>query len=127
MSGYAPKDVTYTPTNSFSGVVTNKTITKADGFPITAEGSRNFVAKITASSTAIVGTVTAKLQTAIGSDWVDSKTVVITADGNFYIKLNVEVTADQTFLPLLSAGRIVITSTNAGDAGTFAVNILQQL
>lgn len=102
--------------SSISGIVTNSPISKE--YPITANGSLHHVVKIVASAVTVAGAITAKLQTAIGSDWVDSKTVSITAAGNFYIKLNVEVAGDQTFLPLLNKGRIVITSTNAGDAAT---------
>lgn len=122
----------YSPINEanggapISGVVTNQPVSKE--FPVTAGGSLHFVAKITAAAVTSAGTITAKLQTAIGNDWVDSKTVVISATGIFYIKLNVEVAGDQTFLPLLSKGRVVITTTNASDAVTItAVNVLQEI
>lgn len=127
MSGYSPKDVSLTvPENTISGVVTNQPITSV--FPITEGGSLNFVVKVVASGVTVVGAITAKLQTAIDGVFVDSKTVSITANGPFYIKLNVEVTADQTFLPLLSAGRVVITTTNAGDAAILQhISVLQAL
>jgi hypothetical protein len=97
-------------------------------FPITAGGALNFVAKITTSSVTVVGSITAKLQTAIGSDWVDAKTATISASGSVYIKLNVEVAADQTHLPLLNRGRIVVTTTDAGDELTVEdVRVLQEL
>lgn len=127
MAGYSPYDRSISaPGNTFTGVVTNQPVSSE--FTITEGGSLNLVIKITAASVTVVGGITAKLQTAIGSDWVDSKTVAIAATGSVYLKFNVEVTADQTYLPLLSKGRIVITTTNAGDAATIsAVNVLQAL
>lgn len=124
MNGWAPNNVEIA--GVVSGVVTNQPISRP--FPITAGGSKNFVLKIKTSAATVVGTITAKLQTALGDDWVDSKTVVIAASGNVYIKLNVEVTADQTFLPLLAKGRVVLTTTNAGDSITLtSVETLQEL
>lgn len=129
MNGWSAKSLSLGPTASGSGVVTNRVVTQSEeGFPITAGGATHFVAKIVASGVTVVGTVTAKLQTAIGDDWQDSKTVAISANGIFYIKLNVEVAGDQTFLPLLNKGRIVVTTTNAGDAYTVdSVDVLQEL
>lgn len=86
------------------------------------------VIKLVASGVTVAGAITAKLQTAIDGFFVDSKTVSITASGAYYIKLNVEVTADQTYLPLLSAGRVVVTTTNAGDAAVIGnISVLQAL
>lgn len=124
MNGWSSKSVAK-PT-VISGVVANQVATVV--YPITAGGSLNKVIKIKASSVTVVGSITAKLQTAISNDWVDSKTVTISANGDFYIKLNIEVAGDQTFLPLLNAGRVVVTTTNAGDAVTIdSVDILQEL
>lgn len=96
-------------------------------YPITAGGSIHHVVKIVASSVTVSAGITAKLQSAIGSDWQDSKTAVISANGIVYIKLNAETAGDQTFLPLLNKGRVVIT-TGAGDAVTIdSINILQEL
>lgn len=124
MNGWSAKEVSI-PT-VVSGIVTNQVVSLP--YPISAGGALNCVLKIAASGVTVAGTITAKLQTAIGSDWVDSKTVTVSANGNFYIKLNVEVTADQTFLPLLNQGRVVLTTTNAGDAVSIdAINVLQEL
>lgn len=124
MNGWSASS--YVTAQAISGVVTNQVVSRP--YPITAGGSLHHVIKVVASGVTVVGSVTAKLQTAIGSDWVDSKTVAITADGNFYIKLNVEVAGDQTYLPLLNQGRVVITTTNAGDAVTISdVQVLQEL
>lgn len=126
--GYTPKNVVAGPGQIISGVVTNQVISK-EGFPITAGGAnRCLVIKLKVSGVTSVGTITAKLQTAIDSDYVDSKTVVITANGDFYIKLNNAASADQTFFPLLSKGQVVITTTNAGDAVSItSINVLQEV
>jgi hypothetical protein len=96
-------------------------------YPITAGGSLNHVVKLVASGVTLTNAITAKLQSAIGNDWVDSKTVSISADGNFYIKLQSNASADQTHLPLLNKGRLVIT-TGVGDLVTISsVEVLQEL
>ena len=97
-------------------------------FTLSAGGAvEGLVVKITASGVTLATAITAKLQTAIDQEWVDSKTVSITTNGNFYIKLLGNAAADQTFLPLLASGRIVIT-TGAGDAVTVdTIKILQEL
>lgn len=126
MNGYTPDNVTLSPLAAVSGVVTNSVLTKE--FPITAGGSRHLVVKVKASGVTVVGSITAKLQTAIDGEFVDSKTVTVTANGNFYIKLMAETAGDQTYLPLLRSGRVVLTTTNAGDAVTIdSVSVLQEL
>ena len=127
MNGWSAKDVTLSPGQAISGVVTNQAIS-VEGWPITAGGAVHLVVKVKASGVVVVGAITAKLRTAIGSDYEDSKTVSISGSGSFYIKLNVEVAGDQTFLPLLNKGQIVITTTNAGDMITVdSVDVLQAL
>lgn len=126
MSGWSGTEILQGSSQAISGVVTNQVISK-EAF-ITAEGALHYVAKIVASGVTVVGTITAKLQTAIGGDWVDSKTATISGNGNFYIKLAVENSSDQTYLPLLNKARIVITTTNAGDAVTVSsIMVLQAL
>lgn len=128
MAGYSPSDnlVLNSTGTPASGVVTNQVVSKS--FSITEGGSLHLVLKLVVSGVTVVGGVTAKLQTAIDSDWVDSKTVSITANGIYYIKLVAEVAGDQTYLPLLSKGQIVVTTTNAGDAVTFStIKSLQAL
>ena len=101
-----------------SGIVTNQIISKP-GYRITAGGALYHVVKISTSSTTVVGSIVATLQTSIGGvNWVSSKSVTITGNGDFYIKLNNEVAGDQTYLPLLNLARIVLTTTNAGDTTT---------
>lgn len=96
-------------------------------YAVTARGALHHVVAIDVSAATVATGITAKLQSAIGSTWQDSKTVAITTTGRVYIKLNVEVTGDQTFLPLLNKARIVVT-TGAGDSVTVsAVQVLQEL
>jgi hypothetical protein len=116
----------YAQSTPILGIVTNRVVSKE--YPITSDGALHCVIKIVASGVTVVGSITAKLQTAIGADWVDSKTVAIAANGNVYIKLLAEAAADQTYLPLLNKGRIVITTTNASDAVSVdEVDLLQEL
>lgn len=128
MNGWSAKDYALNSGNggtSLGASVSNSPVSKE--FPVTAGGAIHMAIKIVASAATVAAGITAKLQTAIGSDWVDSKTVAVTAAGNFYIKLNVEVAGDQTFLPLLNKGRIVITS-GAGDSVTISeVDVLQDI
>lgn len=126
MNGWSSKDVAITG-KVVSGIVSNQQIT-VDAFPITAGGSRNMVIKIKTSAATVVGTITVKLQTACGSDWVDSKSTTIAAAGSVYIKLLEALSTDQQYLPLLNQGRVVVTTTNAGDSITLqSVEILQEL
>lgn len=127
MNGWSAKNITLVPIQAISGVVTNR-LASLEGWPITAGGSLNMVIKIKVSAATVAGSITAKLQTAEGDDWQDSKTVALTAPGVFYIKLQTSVTADQPFLPLLNKGRLVVTTTNAGDSVTISeVALLQEL
>ncbi len=111
---------------AISGIVTNSQIGR--DYAITAQGARFHVVKLTVSGVTVVGAITAKLQSAISSDWVDSKTVSISGNGAFYIKLLADAAGDQTYLPLLNKARIVVTTTNAGDALTVdSIEVLQPL
>lgn len=124
MSGWSAQD--YGIAQTSGAVLANNPISKE--YPITADGAKYCAIKVTVTGVTVVGAITAKLQTAIGSDWVDSKTVSITATGSFYIKILSEAAADQSFLPLLNKGRVVVSSTNAGDVYTVAsVEVLQAL
>ena len=58
------------------------------------------VVKIKVSGVTVGGGITAKLQTGIDGEFVDSKTVSISGNGNFYIKLLAAAAGDQTFFPL---------------------------
>ena len=127
-NGWSAKELILSPDNVIAGVVTDQVVAAADGYAITAGGALNQVIRIVASGVAVTGAITAKLQTSIGTDWEDSKTVSITADGTYYIRLNVQVAGDQAFLPLLNKGRLVVTTTNAADEVTIdSVHVLQAL
>lgn len=123
MNGWSAND--YAIPQAVAASQTNQVISKE--WPVTAGGALNCAIKLVVSGVTVTTAVTAKLQTAIGSDWVDSKTVSVTASGNFYIKLQTAVAGDQTFLPLLNKCRLVLT-TGAGDAATVdSVYVLQEL
>lgn len=125
MNGWTPIDVTLANEQVIAASQTNAPISKP--FSITAGGSRNMVVAIKASAVTAGAGITAKLQSGIRSTFFDSKTGAITTNGWIFIKLNVEVTADQTFLPLLDVGQVVLT-TGAGSTATIdVVAILQEL
>lgn len=127
MNGWSAKDVTLNSADAQTvGASQTNTVISSE-FPITAGGALNCVVKLKFSSVTVAAGITAKLQTAIGSDWVDSKTAAVSATGAFYIKLQTNLAGDQTFLPLLNKGRLVLT-TGAGDTATVtSVEILQEL
>lgn len=125
MNGWAPENYKLGGLQPVGALVTNQAISK--DFPITAGGSKNIVVAIKASGVTLAVAITAKLQSGVDGVFFDSKTASITTNGTVFIKLNVQTVADQTFLPLLCVGRVVIT-TGAGDAATIdTVNVLQEL
>lgn len=124
-NGYSPDSLVASTSVIVGASATNTPISRE--YAISAGGSLHHVVVIDCASVTVSAGITAKLQTAVGSTWQDSKTVTISGNGRFYIKLSAETAGDQTFLPLLSRGRVVIT-TGAGDAVTVTdVNILQEL
>ena len=100
----------------------------SEEFKITAGGSMNL--RIAVEATSITGTLTLKLQDSVGgsSGWRNLKTFTISGSGaanRAYLSLNIEVAADQTYLPLLSKARVV-ASTGVGEALNVAfVRVLQ--
>lgn len=126
MNGWAATDISLQG-KVISGVVTNSPITKEAN--VTAGGALNGILKLVVSDVTQVGTITPKVQTAIGNDWVDVKSgAAITAAGTQYIRWNIEVSGDQATLPLLNKMRVVITTTNASDALTVtSCEFLQEL
>lgn len=126
MNGWSAKDIALTG-KIVSGILVNEPITREDAN--SAGGSKNGILKLKVSGVTQVGTITPKLQTANGADWVDVKSgTAITANGIQYIRWNIEVAADQTVLPLLNKSRVVITTTNAGDSVTIDLcEMLQEL
>lgn len=123
MNAWSPNTATLPNLQPIGASQTNVPISKK--FPITAGGSKNLVVCISVSAAS--GTVTAKLRTSIGSGTpVDSKTVSITAAGDYYIKLNSDLLADQTYLPLLSLGEVVVTTAAGASVTVTAVQTLQE-
>jgi hypothetical protein len=126
MNGWSAKSVGLANVQ-VSGVATNRPVTVE--FPNSAGGALNGIIKLVVSGVTQVGTITPKLQTANGSDWVDVKSgAAITAAGIQYIRWNIEVAGDQAVLPLLNKCRVVVTTTNAGDVATVDLcEVLQEL
>lgn len=120
-NGWAQDEVSLYPGQVVSGVVSNAVISKE--FRISSGGAvEGLVVKISPSAVTQVGTITVALQTAIGSDWVTAKTsAAITTATPTYIRLMSTVAGDVAVMPLLGKGRIVITTTNAGDSVTIGV------
>lgn len=118
MSGYKTVSVLYKDAAQTAAGVATTVV--SDEFPMTAEDSQFFVARITTASTTVVGSLTAKLQ----ENWSDAAgwhdvgseaEIAITGNGTVEIKLNNLLAADAAQLPTAPRGRIVVTGTNAGD------------
>lgn len=126
MNGWASKEAALAP-RPISGVVSNQPVSTE--FSNSAGGALNGIVKLVYTGVTQVGTITPKLQTANGNDWVDVKSgTAITANGIQYIRWNIEVAGDQAVLPLLNKSRVVLTTTNAGDVITISsVEVLQEL
>lgn len=123
MNAWIPNTVTLQGLSAIGASLTNAPISKK--FPITAGGSKNIVVCISVSAAS--GTVTAKLRSSLGVGTpVDAKTVSITGAGDFYIKLNNDVSGDQAYLPLLSLGEVVVTTGAASSVTVTAVQTLQE-
>jgi hypothetical protein len=123
MNAWIPNTVTLPGIITIPASQTDVSVSKK--FPITAGGSKNLVICITVSAAS--GTVTAKLRSSLGSGIpVDSKTVSITGAGDFFIKLNSDLLADQTYLPLLSLGDVVITTGGASSVTVTSVQTLME-
>lgn len=124
-NGWSANDVALSGAMVVGASATDTPVSKEYG--ITAGGALNHVVKIVLSDVTVSTGITAKLQTAVGDDWEDSKTATVSADGSVYIKLQTAAADDQTFLPLLNKGRVVI-STGSGDTATVdSVSVLQYL
>lgn len=129
-SGYSPKDIVLDGLAPISGVVTNQAISKDTG--ISWDSAFRLRVDVVASGVTVVGAVTAKLQhrPPNTSTWIDlagaNATVAITAAGVFSITQLVERTADQANMPIRKQIRVVLTTTNAGDAATIGSIYLYQ-
>lgn len=95
-------------------------------FPISHAGSLNLLVALQFSGVTAGAGITAKLQSsATEENWLDANSVSVTANGWFYIRINIQVSADQAKLPLCNLGRIVLT-TGAGSAATVDAIYIQQ-
>jgi hypothetical protein len=92
-------------------------------FPNSAGGALNGIIKLKVSG--LTGTVTAKLQTANGSDWVDVKSASVSGTDT-YIRWNIEVSGDQAVLPLLNKCRVQLIAAT-GTATVVSCEVLEEL
>ena len=126
-NGWAPKNVVKSGLAAIGASQTNLAI--SNDFGISAQGAcQGMVIAVAVSGVTVGAGITAKLQSGISGTFVDSKSVSITGNGTFYIKLLAANSSDaSTYLPLLTGGRVVVT-TGAGSACTIdAVYVLQPL
>lgn len=117
MNAWVQQDVTVASSQVVGASTTNQPISKE--YRVTSWGALRHVVAIKCSAVTVAAAITAKLQTSVdgGTTWVDSKTVAVTTNGVFYIKLLSDLAGDQTYLPLLNTARVVLT-TGAGDTAT---------
>lgn len=120
-NGFSPKDIKLDSLVPVSGIVTATPISKDTGLNWGSVARLRI--DIKASGVTSVGTITAALQdrapngtftTLAGAN----ASVVITAAGFFTITQLVERAADQPNIPIRKQIRVVLTTTNAGDAVT---------
>lgn len=129
MNGLSPKEYKKMGLAPIAGIVTNSPISEEMG--LSAGGMLNLRVAIEVTGVTVVGAITAKLQhRSPGGAYEDlvgaNATVAITAAGSFSIRQNVEVAADQPNMPIHKMTRVVISTTNAGDAVTISKLYLQQ-
>lgn len=120
--GWSPTDeliVTAVPASQ-----TDLPVTKE--FPVSAGGARMLALEIRTGTT--TGTVSAKLQKAFGTNWVDTKSVTLTAGagGYFYIRFLDTDSADWTYLPLYDKCRVVVTTAAASAVALVSIKDLQE-
>lgn len=128
-NGLNPVDRKLAGLQPISGIVTNQVISEETG--LTAGGSLNLRVDLDVTGVTVVGSIVAKLQhrTPSGAyqDLVGANaSVTITSNGSFSMRQNVEVAADQPNMPLRRMLRVVLTTTNAGDAITISKVWVQQ-
>lgn len=117
---YSPVSVLLNQVNQVIGAsATDSPISQE--FRVSSKGSLNLLVGIKCASVTAGAGITAKLQSSIlggaDADWLDGNTVSITGNGWFYIRMNIQVSADQAKLPLGDVARLLI-STGAGSAVT---------
>ena len=122
MQGWSPTEVLMT-----SAVPASQTdLPVSKEFPISAGGARMLAVEIRTGTT--VGTVSAKLQKAFGNNWVDTKSVTLTAGagGYFYLRLLDTDSADWTYLPFYGKGRLVVTTAAASTVALTSIQVLAE-
>lgn len=100
----------------------------SENFQINDAGRLNILIAIVTGDVTVGTAITAKLQTSLdgGTTWKDAKTVTLAADTTTYdISLNVQVTGDQTYLPLRPLGRIVVSTGSGDTSNVTAVYVCQ--
>lgn len=106
---------------AISGIVSDTPISDVVG--LTHETSLNLRVMIEVTGVTVAGSITAKLQAAYPdgtfADFAGANaSAAITANGTYSIRQNIEIAADQPNMPLTKMVRVVLTTTNAGDAVT---------
>jgi hypothetical protein len=99
-------------------------------FAITAGGSKNLVIAVTFTASG-AGSYKVKLRTSLGSGSTsDAKEVTYAIAGagsqTVYYKINSDVAGDQTYLPLLSLGEVVMSTPAGVTASAITVQSLQE-
>lgn len=130
MKQYTPKNVslTYDPFNGTSPQGSVDVVAEQDDqvisreFAISSSGSRNILVGVRCTDVTSTNAITLTLQSSLAgssgeADWLDGNTATVTADGWFYIRMNVEDADDQAKLPLGDVGRVTVT-TGADDLVT---------
>jgi hypothetical protein len=125
-NGWAPKNVVLSGLVPLGASQSNAPVSNV--FSLSAGGAIDgLVIALSCSGVTAGAGITAKLQSGLNGTFYDSKTVAITGNGVFFITLLGNKAADQTYLPLLAAGQVVVT-TGAGSAVSVdMVQVLQPL
>lgn len=118
----SPMDIKADGLQPLSGIVTNYAISKEWG--VTAGGSRGLRIDVKLSAVTVVGSIAVKLQhrspgtSSYSTVASTNGTASVSADGVVSLTMLDTRSADQADLPLKSMIRVVLTTTNAGDAVT---------
>lgn len=125
MNAWIPRNISLPQAPTIGASQTDVPVSKK--FTITHGGSTNLVISIKASSVTAGAGITAKLRSQVGVNTpLDSKSVSITSNGMSYIKLNINISGDQTYLPLLSIGEVVLSTGVGSSIMVDEVNVLQE-
>jgi hypothetical protein len=132
MNGYAPVEVILGNSANVVGASATTQVVSKD-FRINPEGSLHLRIDMELSAVTISTGTALILQTTSGlnaagsaEDWVNAKSTSVITNGLVSQTYLVEVSADQTYLPLRCKGRIVCTS-GSGDTVTInSIRIMQE-